>query len=76
MAPVVMSPEQEARHCLLSCQPATPLLMYRQIKVGWRDILLFHFHGKQTDFVERCVTHAIKNNFHYNLSQLMPASDV
>lgn len=77
MAPVVMSPKQEARHCLLSCQPTTLLLMYRQIKAGWRDALLLHFNGNQTQTLWNAVSlMRLKTVFIKNLSQLYPALDV
>lgn len=45
LAPVVMSPEQEARHCLLSCQPKE--IQHAHLETdegrGWRDVRSLNF---------------------------------
>lgn len=46
-------------------------------ETGMRDLGLLHFSQEcNADFVERCVTHAIKNVFYDKMSQLYTALDV
>lgn len=51
--------------------------MQGQTQMWWRDVQLLGFSCETNmDFLELCVTHAIKNSFYYKVSELWVPLDV